>query len=173
MVATPATLVRCETFRNQTYVSAQFRFTITCPTGFWWQTFDSSPNGALFSARTVEDRYKDGYPAGEVGIHIWTFGKDNLRDWISGHIGPAMSTDANHIWDSTGNVGDVVVAGTTGVAFDYVFTGPESPNNFHAEAVVINKDSVFVIDWWTYDPSGYGPSIEKVFNTMVASLKFP
>jgi hypothetical protein len=81
-----------------------------------------------------------------------------------------MSTDGIHIWDSVSNVREISVGGSTGLAFDYVMTGPESPDNFHAVALVLQSKFVLVIDWWAYVASGYGSAIGKVADALVASL---
>ncbi len=55
-----------------------------------------------------------------------------------------MAADGYHIWNSVSNVRDISIAGSAAIAFDYVMTGPESPNDFHAVALVLQSKFVFV-----------------------------
>jgi hypothetical protein len=121
-------------------------------------------------SRAVEDRYKNGYPAGQIEFGVRTLDADTLRHWIDSHTGDPMAADGYHIWNSVSNVRDVSIAGPAAIAFDYVMTGPESPNDFHAVALILQSKFVFVIDWWAYAASGYGPTIGKVADVVVASL---
>jgi hypothetical protein len=164
------TLVKCEDLKNQRYTSKEYGFSVQCPTGFWWGTFHNAPPGWLSLFRTVDDRYVNGYPEGQIEMGVRNFDSDTLRHWIDQRIGPPFSTDGIHIWDSVSNVREISAGGSTGLAFDYVMTGPESPNNFHAVAVVLQSKFVLVIDWWAYEQSGYGPTIAKEADALVASL---
>jgi hypothetical protein len=163
-------LVKCEDLPKQVYSNKEYRFAIACPSGFWWETFRNQPPEWLFGSRVVEDRYKDRYPAGQVEMHVFPYDSDTLRHWIDTRIGTPFSGDSRHHWDSVSNVQESSVAGSTGIAFDYVFAGPESPTNFHAVAFVLQSKYVFVIDWWAYAASGYDAPIAKVANSMVTSL---
>ena len=164
------TLVKCAELKDQGYTSAEYGFGVQCPAGFWWGTFHNAPPGWLSLYRTVDDRYLNGYPAGQIELGVRNFDSDTLRHWIDKRVGPPMSTDGIHIWDSVSNVREISVGGSTGLAFDYVMTGPESPDNFHAVALVLQSKFVLVIDWWAYVASGYGSAIGKVADALVASL---
>jgi hypothetical protein len=154
---------------DQTYTSDTFRFTIGCPANFSWQTYGPTP-GRLLAARTVDDKYLNGYPAGQVEISVVVNTGNSLRDWVASHIGQQGSSDASHFWDSTSNLADIQVAGRPAIGFDYVLVGPESPVNFHAAAFLLPEGSVFLIDWWAYS-SDYGPAIATVAQQMIASVQ--
>jgi hypothetical protein len=162
-------LVKCEDMPQQTYTSENFRFTIACPTNFSWQTLRPIP-GRLFDARSVDDKYLNGYPAGQVEISVAVNGGNSLSDWVASHIGRAGSGDANHFWDSISNSADIQIAGRPAIGFDYVLVGPESPVNFHAAAFVLPEGSMFLIDWWAYS-SDYAPAIASVAQQMIASVQ--
>jgi len=162
-------LVKCEDLPKQTVTSATFGFSISCPTNFTWET-QNPPPGRLVLARTVDDKYLNGYPPGQVEISVAMNSGNNLRDWIASHVGPAYSEAATHFWDSTSNLTDSQIAGQPAVDFDYVFQGPEAPPIFHAAAFVLPKGSVFVIDWWA-SSSDYGPAIAAVAQSMIASIQ--
>lgn len=164
-----ATLVRCEDLPDRTFTTDAYRFTIGCPANFSWQTFGAAP-GRLFDARAVDDRYLNGYPAGEVDISVVANGGNSLRDWVASHIGQQGSADAAHFWDSTSNLADIQIAGRPAIGFDYVLVGPESPVNFHATAVVLPEGSVLLIDWWAFS-GDYGPAIAAVAQQMIASIQ--
>jgi len=169
---TPASgnaLVKCEDLPQQTYTSDTFRFSIGCPANFSWQTYGPIP-GRLFHARSVDDKYLSGYPAGQLEISVVANSGNSLRDWVASHVGPQGSGDANHFWDSTANLADIQVAGRPAVGFDYVLVGPESPVNFHAAAFVLPEGSVLLIDWWAYS-SDYGPTIASVAQQMIGSIQ--
>jgi hypothetical protein len=142
-------LVRCEDLPDQTFTSDTFRFSIGCPANFSWENFGPAP-GRLFDARSVDDKYLKGYPAGEVDISVVANSDNSLRDWVASHIGAPYSGDTNHFWDSTSNLADIQIAGRPAVAFDYVEVGPDSPVNFHAAAFVLPEGSVFLIVWWAF-----------------------
>ncbi len=162
-------LVRCEGLPNQTFTSDTFRFTIGCPNGFSWETFKQSP-GRLFSARAVDDKYLNGYPAGQVEISVAANSGNSIRDWIASHIGPQGSGDANHFWDSTSNPTDIQVAGRPAVSFDYVLVGPEGPPTFQAVAFVLPEGSVLLMDWWAYS-ADYRPVIASVAQQMIGTIQ--
>jgi len=111
-----------------------------------------------------------GYPAGQIEIGVRNLDSDTLRHWIDQRVGLPYSSDGSHIWDSVTNVREVSLAGSTGLAFDFVMAGSESPYNFHAVALVLQSKFVLVIDWWAYANSGYGPAVGKVADSIVASL---
>jgi hypothetical protein len=164
-----ATLVRCEDLQDQTFTSDTFRFSIGCPANFSWQTFAPSP-GRLFDARSVDDRYLNGYPAGEVDISVVANGGNSLRDWVASHIGQQGSSDAGHFWDSTSNLADIQIAGRPALGFDYVLVGPEGPPTFQAAAFLLPEGSVLLMDWWAYS-SDYRPAIAAVAQQMLASIQ--
>jgi hypothetical protein len=68
-----------------------------------------------------------GYPAGQIELGVRNFASDTLRHWIDQRVGPPLSTDGIHIWDSVADIREISVGGSTSLAFDYVMTGPESP----------------------------------------------
>jgi hypothetical protein len=162
-------LVRCEDLPEQTYTSDSFRFSIGCPNNFSWQTFGPIL-GRLFHARSVDDKYLNRYPAGEVDIAVVANSGNSLRDWVASHIGQPYSGDTNHFWDSTSKVIDIQIAGRPAIGFDYVAVGPDSPVNFHAAAFVLPQGSVLLIDWWAFS-SDYGPAIASVAQQMIASIQ--
>jgi hypothetical protein len=162
-------LVKCEDMPDQTYTSDTFRFSIGCPANFSWQTFDPIP-GRLFDARTVDDKYLNGHPAGQVEISVVGNSGNSLEDWVASHIGRPNSGDTNHFWDSTSNLADIQIAGRPAIGFDYVLVGPESPVNFHAAAFVLPEGSVLLIDWWALS-SDYGPTIASVAQQMIGSVQ--
>lgn len=164
-----ATLVRCEDLPDRTFTSDIFRFTVGCPANFSWQTFGAGP-GRLFDARAVDDRYLNGYPAGEVDVSTVVNTGNSLRDWVASHIGQVSSADASHFWDSTSNLADIQIAGRPAIGFDFVLAGPDSPVNFHAAAFVLPEGSVLLIDWWAFS-SDYGPVIASVAQQMLASIQ--
>lgn len=167
--ASGVALVKCEDLPEQTYTSETFRFTIGCPTNFSWQTFGTIP-GRLFHARSVDDKYLNGYPAGQVEISVAANSGNSLKDWVASHIGRPGSGDANHFWDSTSSTADIQIAGRPAIEFDYVLVGPESPVNFHAAAFVLPEGSVLLIDWWSYS-SDYAQAIASVAQQMIASVQ--
>jgi hypothetical protein len=154
---------------EQTFTSDAFRFSIGCPSNFSWQTFGPIA-GRLFHARSMDDKYLNGYPAGEVDIAVVPNSGNSLRDWVVSHMGQPFSGDANHFWDSTSKLTDIQIAGRPAVGFDYVLVGPDSPTNFHAAAFVLPEGSVFLIDWWTIS-GDYGPTIASVAQQMIASIQ--
>jgi hypothetical protein len=162
-------LVRCEDLPDQTYTSDSFRFSVGCPNNFTWQTYNQSP-GRLFHARAVDDKYLNGYPAGEVEISVAANSGNSLRDWIASHTGTQSSADANHFWDSTSNLTDLQIAGRPAVGFDYLLVGPESPSVFHAAAFLLPQGSIFLMVWWSYS-GDYGPTIASVAQQMIASVQ--
>ena len=81
-----------------------------------------------------------------------------------------MAAPDHDFWNSVSNLRDNAVGGLPAIAFDYVMKGPESPENFHAVALILQSKYVFVMDWWAYANSGYGPAIDKVANSVVASI---
>lgn len=164
------TLVKCIDLKDQRYTSTEYGFTVQCPAGFWWGTFHGVPAGWLSAYRTVDDRYVNGYPPGQIELGVRNFDSDTLRHWIDQRVGPPLSTDGSHIWDSVSNVREISVAGSAGFAFDCIMTGPESPDNFRAVALVLQSKFVLVIDWWAYASTGYGPAIGKVADALVSSL---
>lgn len=164
-------LVKCERFPNQTYSNALFGFSVECPSGFWWETFANSQPGRLWQARTVEDKYKDSYPAGQIEFAVNPFDFATLRPWIDSHTGDPLTAPGHDFWNSVSNVSDITVGGAPAVAFDYVMKGPESPNNFHAVALILQSRYVFVMDWWAYADSGYEPAISNVAKSVIASIK--
>src|ERR1700694_426239 len=93
--ASTARLTRCEDLPDQTFVSDNFHFAISCPKGFWWETFANLPPGFLFGARTVDESYLGRYPAGQIELHVRLFDSDTLRHWIDTHTGPASSGDTS------------------------------------------------------------------------------
>jgi hypothetical protein len=161
------TLVRCEDLPDQTFTSDTFRFSIGCPANFSWETFGPIP-GRLFLARTVDDKYVHGYPAGEVDVAVVANSGNTLRDWVALHSG--QPSDTNRFWDSTSNLADIQVAGRPAISFDYVDVAPDSPVNFHAAAFVLPEGSVFLIDWWAFS-SDYGPAIASVAQQMIATIQ--
>jgi hypothetical protein len=165
----PTSLVKCEDLPDKTYTSDTFRFSIGCPANFSWQTYGPMP-GRLFHARTVDDKYLNGFPPGEVEISAAVDTDNSLRDWVASHVGQASSGDLNHFWDSTSNLADIQIAGRPAIGFDYVLAGPDSPVNFHAAAFVLPEGSVFLIDWWAFS-SDYGPVIASVAQQMIASIQ--
>jgi hypothetical protein len=170
-VQSPAAgLVRCESLPKQTYVNSQYGFTVSCPSGFWWETFNNLPAGWLFGSRAVEDKYKNSYPAGQVEFRVRGFDSDTLRHWIDAHTGDPMATPDHNLWNSVSNLRDITVGGSSAIAFDYVMMGPESPVNFHAVALVLQSKYVFLIDWWAYANSGYASAIGNIADSVVASV---
>ena len=168
--AAAAALVRCETFPQQTYVNSEYGFSASCPSGFWWETFGNPAPDWLFTSRTVEDKYKNGYPAGQIEFGVRTFDSDTLRDWLGSHTGDPMAADGYHILNSVSNVRDISVGESPAIAFDYVMQGPESPNDFHAVALVLKSRYTLLIDWWAYANSGYATAISNVAKSVVASI---
>jgi hypothetical protein len=164
-----ATLIRCEDLPDKTFTSDTFRFTVGCPANFSWQTFGAAP-GRLFDARAVDDRYLNGYPAGEVDISTVVNTGNSLRGWVASHIGQVSSGDDNHFWDSTSNLADIQIAGRPALGFDYVLAGPDSPVNFHAAAFVLPQGSVLLIVWWAFS-SDYAPTIALVAQQMISSVQ--
>ncbi len=162
--------MRCESFPNQTYANSQYGFTVACPSGFWWETFSGAAPGWLFGSRAVEDKYRNGYPAGQIEFGIRTLDSDTLGNWIDSHTGDPMAADGYHIWNSVSNVRDTTVGGSPAIAFDYVMKGPKSPENFHAVALVLKSKYVFLIDWWAYANSGYASAIADIAKSVVASV---
>jgi hypothetical protein len=163
-------LVKCEDLKDQRYTSTAYGFSVQCPSGFWWGTFRNAPPGWLSLYRTVDDRYVNGYPAGQIEIGVRNLDSDSLRHWVDQRVGPPYSSDGSHIWDSVTNVREISLAGSTGLAFDFVMAGSESPYNFHDVALVLQSKFVLVIDWWAYAASRYGPAIGKVADAFVASV---
>jgi hypothetical protein len=164
-----ATLVRCEDLPDTTFTSDTFRFSVGCPANFSWQTY-APMRGRLFDARSVDDKYLSGYPAGEVDISVVANSGNSLRDWVASHIGPPSSGDTNHFWDSTSNLADIQIAGRPALGFDYVLVGPEGPPIFQAAAFVLPEGSVLLMDWWAYS-SDYRPVIGSVAQQMIASIQ--
>ena len=162
-------LVRCEDLPEQTFTSDDFRFSIGCPSNFSWQTFGQGI-GRLFNARSVDDKYLNGYPAGEVDIAVVANSGNSLRDWVASHTGQPSPSDMNHFWDSTSNLTDIQIAGRPAIGFDYVVVAPDSPVNFHAAGFVLPEGSVLLIDWWAFS-SDYGPVIASVAQQMIASIQ--
>ena len=159
---------RCEDLPKQTYTSDTFGFSVSCPNNFTWET-QNPPVGRVFLSRTVDDKFLNQYPPGQVEIFVAPNGGASLRDWIAGHVGAPLSGDANHYWDSTSNLADSTITGQAAVRFDFVLQGPESPSAFHAAAFVLPKGPVFVMDWWA-NTSDYGQVIAAVAQTMLDSI---
>ena len=126
--------------------------------------------GWLLNARSVDDKYLNGYPAGEVDIAVAGNSGNSLRDWVASHIGQPYSSDANHFWDSTSNLADIQIAGRPAIAFDYVLVGPDSPVKFHAAAFVLPEGSVLLIGWWAFS-SDSAPPIASVAQQMIDSIQ--
>ena len=167
-----ATLVACQDMPNQIYVNNDFGVSISCPSNFMWQTYPAfQPIPALvFHARAVDKQYIANYPPGQVQIQLYSMDADTLRAWINKHIGPQMSTDPQHYWDTTSNVSDVTMAGRSALAFDYTLFGPEAPETNHAVAVVHGSKYVLVVEWWAYQAS-YRATIGSIGEGMVTSVK--
>lgn len=108
-----AALVACKDMPDQIYVNYDFGFSISCPSDFTWQTYAANqPIPALvFHYRAFDSQYLANYPPGQVQIALYSMDADTLRGWINKHIGPQMSTDPQHYWDTTSNVTDVTMAG--------------------------------------------------------------
>lgn len=156
---------------DQTYVNNDFDFSLSCPSDFTWQTYAANqPIPALvFHARAVDTQYLANYPPGQVQIALYSMDAETLRGWINKHIGPQMSTDPQHYWDTTSNVTDVTMAGQLALAFDYTLIGPEAPETNHAVAVV-HGSYVLVVGWWAYQAS-YRATIGNVGQGMVTSVR--
>lgn len=167
--APAAALVKCEDFPQQTYTSETFRFSVGCPSNFSWQTYVPGL-GRLFHSRTVDDKYLNGYPAGQVEISTLANSGNSLRDWIASHVGQPYSADMNHLWDSTSNLTDMQISGRPAIGFDYVYVGPEGPSVFHAAAFLLPQGSIFLMDWWTYS-GDYTATIASVAQQMIASIQ--
>jgi hypothetical protein len=163
-----AAQVRCEGLPDQTYTSDTFRFTIACPGNFTWLTLHSP--GRSFSARVVDDKYLNGYPAGEVDVATVANSGNSLSDWVASHIDKPFSPDANHFWDSTSNLTNIQIDGRPAIGFDFVLVGPDGPPGFHAAAFLLPEGSVFLIDWWSFS-AGYASTIAGVAQQMIASIQ--
>jgi hypothetical protein len=124
-----------------------------------------------FHGRIVEDKYRTGYPPGQIEIAIRALDSDSLRHWIERHTGDPMAHPEANYWNSVSNVRDLTVAGEPAVRFDYVMRGPEAPDDVHAVALIVNGKYVLLIDWWAYTQTGYLDRIAKVADSTVASVK--
>jgi hypothetical protein len=162
-------LTKCENLAQQTYISETYRFSIDCPSNFSWQTYAGAP-GRLFHARAVDDKYLNGYPAGEVEVSVAANAGNSLNDWVASHIGKPSTADDGHFWDSTSTPASTQISGRPAIGFDFVLVGPESPTNFHAAAFLLPEGSVFFIVWWAYS-NDYAPVIAGVAQQMIASIQ--
>jgi hypothetical protein len=123
----------------------------------------------VFRSRAVDSQYLANYPPGQVQIALYSMDADTLRGWINKHIGPQVSNDPQHYWDTTSNVTDVTMAGLPALAFDYALIGPEAPETNHAVAVMHGSNYVLVVEWWAYQAS-YRATIGNVGQGMVTSV---
>lgn len=129
------------------YTDVDFGLTISYPPGFAFQKQHAIPGtGLLMAYRVVETQYVNGYPPGQIEIHVHTRDSSDLSSWITAHTGPPTPSSPNNYWEGTSNLTTGSAGAHKIVSFDAAVTGFQYP--IHGRAVFLGTAYVLVIDHW-------------------------
>jgi hypothetical protein len=155
----------------QTYMDAQFGFSIAYPNGSTLQDEGSSP-GSLQSYRAFDAKFTDanGYPRGQVEFGIYTKDASTLVDWVTRHTGPPAGPTASPLpyWDATSNLHSTTASGRDAIYFEWATAS--GPTTIHVIAFFWKSSYVFRLDWWAVD-STYLSMMEATGRQMLNSFQ--
>jgi hypothetical protein len=151
------------------YNDPTYHFAVTYPSGFSFQTEHGvSGSGLVMAYRTVETKYLNAYPPGEISIGIYSKDATTLSGWVTKHSGPQTPSDPNRYWTSATNQTPVTVGGKSGLSFDW--PSINGTTTFHSTAFFLGTAYVLVSGWWSAD-SSYGATLKGYHQQMLSDLQ--
>jgi hypothetical protein len=124
--------------------------------------------GLLMVYRAVDPKYLNTYPAGQIGIAIYTKDAETLTGWAAKHSGPPTSNDMTRYWCAPANQAAATIGSDPGLAFDWV--GDMGGATIHETATFLGTSYVFLLHWFATDPE-YAKTMQQYSLQMLASFK--
>lgn len=152
----------------QTYSNSDFGFTIQYPPDFLTEEFNRfAEEGHLFDVRFFDNKFKGGYPAGQVEIGVWDRDADSLDEWLAKHSGSGAGEDPQIYYGMVSNQKSTTVNGRPAISWDQEDAGEISAIHHIA---LFSASRVIELRWFADNPS-YAPTIEPIFNRIVDSYQ--
>lgn len=152
----------------QTYSNSDFGFTIQYPPNFLTEDFNKfAEKGHLFDVRFFDNKFKAGYPAGQVEIGVWDKDAGSPEEWLAKHSGSGAGEDPQIYYGMVSNQKSTTVSGRPAISWDQEDAGA-IPVIHHL--ALFSASRVIEVRWFADNPS-YAPTIKPIFDRMVNSYQ--